>query len=151
EITLRFRDIEFQDLETHVSSPYDLSSMLPKRGDRGNHSRAIGGATKGANPTHRDDRSEPAQLSPREQVVCGVCPRSQISRRPCEGRDPYRVISEMGGLLVTTFFAKPHSVVMGPRVRGDDTFIALATRPYFFTIAHSGFGGPKASSPEMVV
>src|SRR5262249_40217407 len=47
---------------------------------------------------------------------------------PANAGDPYRVISKMGRLLVTTFFARPHAVVMGPRVRGDDTIIVAVMR-----------------------
>src|SRR5215475_9804338 len=43
-----------------------------------------------------------------------------LRRRPRERGDPYRVISEMGGPLVTTFLVKRRPVVIGPRVRGDD-------------------------------
>ena len=41
-------------------------------------------------------------------------------------------------------------VVMGPCFRRDDSVCVVPLRGHFFTIGHSGLGGPNASSPEMV-
>jgi hypothetical protein len=41
-------------------------------------------------------------------------------------------------------------VVMGPRIRGDDSSGCCSAVSHFFTSGHAGSGGPNAWSPGMV-
>src|ERR1700694_777840 len=100
----------------------------PASSPRSNTARRAGAALPATVSMAGSNSSGCGVSTPMRRWISFNEPRTRISRRPCESRDPYAAaIDEIDG--VYDFLKQQTMVVMGPRVRGDDES-ALLAQPY---------------------